>query len=86
MEFLIGICDDDTEQIKLIKNYVLEFRDEFVIKIISSTDPLAFFSEIRENKPDIIFLDIDMKKIDGIELGKKIKKKYFKFLKKQFHF
>lgn len=76
MELIIGICDDCKEQIDLINNYLMNFKDEFEIKVISSTVPLQFFSRLKGHKPDLVFLDIDMEELNGIELGKKIKEEY----------
>ncbi len=76
MELIIGICDDSKEQIELIKGYLLQFRDKFKMKIISSTEPLNFFHKLDEYRPDLVFLDIDMEGIDGIQLGEKIKEEY----------
>ncbi len=76
MKLVIGICDDCEEQIEIIENQLMEFRDEFKIEVLRSTDPLEFFSELEENRPDLVFLDIDMDKLDGIKLGERIKEKY----------
>jgi len=76
MELIIGVCDDQKEQIELINNYLMKFKEKFEIKFINTDDPLEFLSLLKEDKPDLVFLDIDMEKLDGIKLGKKIKKKY----------
>lgn len=76
MKLTVGVCDDCEEQIDLIKNYLVTFRDKSKTKIISSTSPARFFSELQNCKPNLVFLDIDMAEIDGIKLGKKIKETY----------
>lgn len=66
----IGICDDDKNIIKKMKDYISEYKgDKCIIESYNSGE------ELIENKKkfDVIFLDIDMEGIDGIETGKKIR-------------
>ena len=66
----IGICDDDKNIIQKIKDYISEYKgDKCTIESYNSGE------ELIENKKkfDVIFLDIDMEGIYGIETGKKIR-------------
>ena len=66
----IGICDDDKNIIQKIKDYISEYKgDKCTIESYNSGE------ELIENKKkfDVIFLDIEMEGIDGIETGKKIR-------------
>jgi DNA-binding LytR/AlgR family response regulator len=74
MKYVIGICDDNYEQILLIKQYLNNFPWKGELTIIESTQADKFLSLLQENKPDFVFLDIDMGEVNGIELGKKIRK------------
>lgn len=66
----IGICDDDKNIIQKMKNYISEYKgDKCIIESYNSGE------ELIENKKkfDVIFLDIDMEGIDGIETGRQIR-------------
>lgn len=83
MEIIIGICDDSKEQINLIKKYLINYihlnQTEFKqvdFRITTSVNPTAFLEKIKKKKLDMVFLDIDMAEMNGIELGEKIKEKY----------
>lgn len=73
MKFVIGVCDDNPDQILLIKQYLNNFPWKKELTIIEATEANEFLSLIQENKPDFVLLDIDMGEINGIELGKKIR-------------
>jgi len=64
------IIDDDYGSISVIEKYVNQL-DEFII-IGKFTDPIKAFSEINLLNPDLIFLDIEMPNLSGIELIKLI--------------
>ena len=82
----IGVCDDDVVMVDLIHNIVKNF---FVERNI----PCSLFKYFRgeevlaaEQTPDLVFLDIDMPGIGGMETAKEIqrldmaKKPYICFL------
>ena len=62
------IIDDDYGSISVIEKYIKQL-DEFEI-IGKFTDPIKAFSEINNLNPDLIFLDIEMPNLSGIELIK----------------
>lgn len=70
----IGICDDDVRQTKILSYYLQKLNIEDLY-IISETNCITFLEKINKLKPDIIFLDIEMNEMDGIELGKEIRKR-----------
>lgn len=71
----IAICDDILEQTgklqKYICNYCRENNAEYKLSLYTSGAELLCDAE----KFDIIFLDIEMPGLDGIETGKRIRKK-----------
>lgn len=71
----VAICDDSLEDAKALESIVRQFdlADNWdITSYASSTD---FLGHIRKRMPfDLVLLDIDMPNIDGIELGKTIKK------------
>ncbi|WP_236915399.1 GHKL domain-containing protein [Clostridium sp. Cult2] len=75
----IGICDDDKYFLDYVENRIEEvLKDEnTTIKINKLTDGMELLKAYNnEDKPfDIIFLDIDMPNIDGIETAEIIRKK-----------
>lgn len=76
MAFTIGICDDCPEQIEVLRQYVNRCLGDDEFKIVESTKPEVFLAKLDDNKPQLVFLDIDMGEMSGIELGDKIKTLY----------
>ena len=66
----IGICDDDKNIVSKIKTYIDEYpKEAFIINTYNSGEELLNLNE----KFDVIFLDIDMVGIDGIETAKRLR-------------
>jgi len=65
----ILVVDDEKEMGEMVVNFLKASG----YKAISETDPKKAFSMIKANKPKLIFLDIVMPGIDGIELLQRIK-------------
>ncbi|MEN6326442.1 MAG: LytTR family DNA-binding domain-containing protein [Syntrophomonas sp.] len=76
MVFTIGICDDCPEQIELFIQYLNNYQNGDEFTIVKSTDPEDFLMKLEVNKPQLVFLDIDMGEMSGIQLGEKIKALY----------
>lgn len=73
--FKIAICDDDEVYAELIRNEIINFnKNEYKIYIYSS----ALQVLEAKIKFDILFLDIEMPEISGIELKRKLEKSNFK--------
>jgi len=64
------IVDDEPLAIKMLENYIS--RTPFLELAGSYTDPILSLSEIKEKKPELAFLDIQMPDLNGMELSKMI--------------
>jgi DNA-binding LytR/AlgR family response regulator len=64
------VVDDEPLAVKMIENYIS--RTPFLELEASFTDPVLAISEIRTLKPDLIFLDIQMPDLNGMELSRMI--------------
>lgn len=73
MAVTIGICDDQPEQIQLLRQYLHFSQSSDELIIVDATEPEDFLSKLRDHKPQLVFLDIDMGEVSGIQLGEKIK-------------
>ena len=76
MALTIGICDDCSEQIELLKGYLARLENGRPITIVCSVHPEEFWAELKRNRPDLVFLDVDMHELNGIRLGERIKEEY----------
>lgn len=74
--FRIAVCDDEAVFIDTVKKYIadylLKINEEFEIDTFSSGKELVALGQEIE-KYAIIFLDVNMEGIDGIETAKKIR-------------
>jgi two-component SAPR family response regulator len=59
------IVDDQTEAVVLIKDHVTKIPS--LSLLLATTEPVEALAFLDKNKPDIIFLDIEMPGITGIE-------------------
>lgn len=71
----IAICDDDIEYINQIERLLDGYREEnnLEISIFSSGEELL--KTMDDNRYDLMFLDIEMKEISGIDVARIIKEK-----------
>lgn len=73
------IIDDESHAIEGLKSYISALPSLELIK--TYTDPLQALKEITEgNNVDIIFMDVDMPRITGLELSKAIRHKTDKLI------
>ena len=78
MTYTVGICDDRPEQVDLLAGYLAACCGESEFRIIQSSEPETFLKLLKTDKPDLVFLDINMKGMNGIKLGEKIRALYEK--------
>lgn len=73
MAITIGVCDDSKEQVELVTHYIHQNSKVDGFHTFSAVDPVMFLLDFREHAPEIVFLDIDMDGMNGIELGQRIR-------------
>ena len=71
MNYKCYIVDDEMHGINLVSDYIKESDDLEIVG--TANDPRLALDQINLLKPDIVFTDINMPYISGIELAKKIK-------------
>jgi len=64
------VVDDEPLAVKMLEGYVA--RTPFLELEASFNDPVEALSAIKERKPDLAFLDIQMPDLDGMELSRMI--------------
>lgn len=65
--FTCMIVDDEPLAVRLLESYVEKTPD---LQLLASyTDSITAINAIKEQKPDLLFLDIQMPNIDGMELA-----------------
>ncbi len=67
------IIDDEPLAIKIIEKYLLEFQNFELIG--SFNNPFMALSAIEENDVDVVFLDINMPKMNGLEFVRNLESK-----------
>lgn len=64
------IVDDEPLAVQLLESYVVKTPG---LKLVASfTDSISAINAIKEQKPDLVFLDIQMPNIDGMELAQSL--------------
>ena len=64
------VVDDEPLAVKMLENYI--GRTPFLTLEASFTDPVLALSEIRAREPQLVFLDIQMPDLSGMELSRMI--------------
>jgi len=62
------VVDDEPLAVKMLEGFVA--RTPFLELAASFNDPVLALSEIRSQTPDLVFLDIQMPDLDGMELSR----------------
>ena len=68
------ILDDEIIAIKMLEKLVSQYENLTIVKKI--TTPSDLFAEIETAKPNLIFMDINLGGVSGIELAEKILEKH----------
>lgn len=69
----IAICDDERNQINTIKGYLNKALKDVDYSIIEAESGEELIEVCKNEQLDLVFLDIEMKKLNGIETGKEIR-------------
>jgi len=64
------VVDDEPLAVKMLENYIT--RTSFLELEASFTDPVAALEAIRERQPQLVFLDIQMPDLNGMELSRMV--------------
>ena len=71
----ILICDDDelfSEDLeKKLEQYEINHRDEFDIHVVNHGEEAL--QKLKEEQWDVLFLDIEMPNINGVEVGTRVR-------------
>lgn len=76
MSLKVAICDDDKVQIDLIHSFINGTNDKKMLNlgIITACSGEELLTLLSKQKIDILFLDIEMPGMNGIEVGRTIRK------------
>lgn len=69
---MILIVDDNTEVRRMIRNLVEDLETDFC----ECSDGSEALSAYQENSPDWVFMDVQMKQMDGLTATRQIKESY----------
>jgi DNA-binding LytR/AlgR family response regulator len=64
------VVDDEPLAVKMLENFIA--RTPFLELVASFTDPVLALSEMRTQAPDLVFLDIQMPDLNGMELSRMV--------------
>ena len=64
------VVDDEPLAVKMLENFIA--RTPFLELVASFTDPVLALSEMRTQVPDLVFLDIQMPDLSGMELSRMV--------------
>ena len=64
------VVDDEPLAVKMLENFIA--RTPFLELAASFTDPVLALSEMRTQTPDLVFLDIQMPDLSGMELSRMV--------------
>lgn len=72
----IAVCDDIPEAVVQINRYLIEYQNiknkKFDINNFSDAESL--WEHLKTNNCDLIILDIELVQMNGVELGRRIRK------------
>ena len=64
------VVDDEPLAVKMLENFIS--RTPILVLEASFTDPVAALAAIRERQPQLVFLDIQMPDLNGMELSRMV--------------
>lgn len=76
MKLNIAICDDNSVHVDLIKSYIESMNIAYEVNCILTYSGEELLYKLKHNTVDVVFLDIEMKGLNGIQTGRKIREEY----------
>lgn len=75
----VAICDDDINHCAILEQYLLNLSKKYMnliidIDVYQSGEELLKMIEIEKTRPQILFLDMEMEKLNGIETARELRK------------
>lgn len=67
-EINVAIIDDEKKAIKVLREEIESFREPKLNILFTTTDPFEGIKKVKEMRPDVLFLDIEMPVKTGIEV------------------
>ena len=64
------VVDDEPLAVKMLENFIS--KTSFLALEASFTDPVAALDAIRSRQPQLVFLDIQMPDLNGMELSRMV--------------
>lgn len=76
----VAICDDDLRHCGNMEQYLMKIAEKYInltvdIDVYQSGEELLRMIEIEKTKPQILFLDMEMEQMNGIETARKLRNK-----------
>lgn len=72
----IAICDDDLKIAEYVARKISEYKPDYDTKLFNNSDSLFSYLSNKENKIDLLFMDIVLNDENGIDLAARIIEKY----------
>lgn len=72
----IAICDDDIKIAEYIAHKISEYQPDFSVEVFNNPDSLQTYLSNKENKVDLLFMDIVLNDKNGIDAAAKIAEKH----------
>ncbi len=78
MQYIIGICDDETLQLKINNIYIKEIaaRNHINVIVKAFNNSSQLFTYLQKEPLDILYLDIELGEESGIEIAEKLTGRY----------
>lgn len=76
----VAVCDDDINYCGNLENYLLEIAKKYInlaieVEVFQSGEEMLRIAEDESVRPQILFLDMEMKQLNGIQTAKKFREK-----------
>lgn len=76
----VAICDDDLNYCGILERHLLKISEKYInltvdIDVYQSGEEMLRMIEIEKMRPQILFLDMEMAQMNGIETARKLRKK-----------